>query len=82
MTSLTCGLDKWESHRETGEMGTAPIFNHFYTQKCGLDESSPYNTPYNMNKIALINQAPTEESIPREMGPVPIFTKQDMFNFF
>ncbi len=42
MTSLTCGLDKWEYHRETGEMGTAPIFNHFYNQKCGLDESSPY----------------------------------------
>jgi hypothetical protein len=42
MASLTCVLDKWESHIKTGEMGTAPIINHFYAQKCGLDESSPY----------------------------------------
>ena len=57
MTSLTCGLEKLAPHIA---MGTALIFNHFYTQKCVLDESSPYNTPYNMNKIALMNQAPTE----------------------
>ncbi len=61
MTSLTCGLEKWESHIETGEMGIAPIFNHFYTQKCGLDESNPYNTPSNMNKVGLMNQARIEK---------------------
>jgi hypothetical protein len=62
---LYLGVEKWRPYRETGERGTAPIFNHFYTQKCGLDESSP-----------------------REMGTVPIFTYRrikplkNMFNFF
>ena len=32
------GTEKWGPQ----EMGIALIFNHFYTQKCGLDESSPY----------------------------------------
>ncbi len=38
MAFLALGVEKWESHRE---MGIALIFNHFYTQKCGLDESIP-----------------------------------------
>jgi hypothetical protein len=54
-------------------MGTALIFNHFYAQKSGLDESSPYNKPYNMNKIGLMNQAPRGIEKLRGMGPVPIF---------
>jgi len=72
MAFLPLGLEKWESHRETGEMRTAIIFSHLHIQKCGLDESSPYrriNPKRNRDK----------KWGPQEMGPGPIFMAPFLF---
>ena len=42
-------------YRNGSEIGRIPIFAH---KNCALDESNPYNTPYNMNKVGLMNQMP------------------------
>jgi hypothetical protein len=62
----------------------------------GVEKWGPYRetgergtAPIFLHKnVGLMNQAPTEESIPREMGTAPIFTYRrikrlkNMFNFF
>ncbi len=42
-------------------------------EKWGLRQ---FLTIFILKNVGLMNQAPTEESIPREMGPVPIFQPQ------
>ena len=56
MAPVAYGLEKW---------GQAPFFANKY---CGLDESSPYNTPYNMNKVGLMNQ-----TCIKKWGQAPFF---------